>query len=658
MVAVPTRVRPFVYFVCAGGIFCLIAGMLPWRASSDVWLFISYLVLTALASGLSAVLPGSEGTVSVSFVFFLIGICTLTLSETLALALFATAVQCFWRKKRLHFIHFAFNLSQVALAITAADWIYNLFIIRSWSGRAPIALLITAIVFFLFNSTPVATVVALTSGTSIYKQWSGYVWTFPYYLVGAAIAGVIQLLNRIAGWEVSILLIPAIYAVYRSFRTQLGRWEDEKRHLQDMAALNMRTIETLALAIEAKDHTTGDHLQRVRVYALELAKDLGLSTSETEALKAASVLHDIGKLAVPEHIISKPGKLTPEEFDKMKVHPIVGAEILEQVHFPYPVAPIVRSHHEKWDGSGYPDGLSGDEIPIGARILSAVDCLDALASDRQYRPALPLDEAMDKVESESGKAFDPRVVAALKARYIELEQLAKAQEPEERPKLSTDVKVHRGAAPDAGFGVSTPATGTSHAALVSAPSNGTNATLFLETFMRLSGESLTPEEQFSAAAVDLARLVPYDGLALFAGDDSVLRPCFVLGYNARQLSSLRIRRGKGLAGWVAETGNPIVNGNPAVEPGFASPKKSLQLRSALAIPVEHNGSVVGVLALYRRDSEAFAAEDLRLVQAAGANLSSAFYAFLEQRPSRRRNAAHPEFALRDAGVSLSSAIRK
>jgi len=134
------------------------------------------------------------------------------------------------------------------------------------------------------------------------------------------------------------------------------------------------------------------------------------------------VLHDIGKLAVPEHIISKPGKLTPEEFEKMKIHPIVGAEILEQVDFPYPVVPIVRAHHEKWDGSGYPNGLVGEAIPIGARILAAVDCLDALASDRQYRRALPLNEAMDKVASEAGSSFDPRVVGILQRRYVELEK--------------------------------------------------------------------------------------------------------------------------------------------------------------------------------------------------------------------------------------------
>src|SRR4029078_3123058 len=186
-------------------------------------------------------------------------------------------------------------------------------------------------------------------------------------------------------------------------------------------------------------------------YAREIARELGLSREQQEALQAASILHDIGKLAVPEHIISKPGRLTPEEFDKMKIHPIVGAEILERVQFPYPVSPIVHAHHEKWDGSGYPDGISGEEIPIGARILSAVDCLDALASDRQYRRALPLDEAMAHVVRESGKAFDPRVVGALQARYIELEHLARSQKTEERPKLSLDVKVERAPAPDAGF---------------------------------------------------------------------------------------------------------------------------------------------------------------------------------------------------------------
>src|SRR5260221_10836147 len=219
-----------------------------------------------------------------------------------------------------------------------------------------------------------------------------------------------------------------------------------------MPGLNMRTIEPLSLAIEANDHTTGDHLQRVRVYALELGKDLGLSPLEMEALRAASVLHDIGKLAVPEHIISKPGKLTPEEFEKMKVHPVVGAEILDQVRFPYPVAPIVRSHHEKWDGSGYPLGIVGEAIPIGARIISAVDCLDALASDRQYRRAMPLDKALAIVVSESGKSFDPKIVEIIERRAGELEKKARAESAGEAPvKLSKDLKIERGLGPGWGL---------------------------------------------------------------------------------------------------------------------------------------------------------------------------------------------------------------
>src|SRR5437868_4795440 len=243
-------------------------------------------------------------------------------------------------------------------------------------------------------------------------------------MVGAATAGLIHFLNAHIGWQSSLLVLPPIYLMYRSYRLYLGKLENEKRHAVEVSKIHLRTIEALALAIEAKDATTHEHLQRVRVYAMELAKELGLNEDETEALQAASVLHDIGKLAVPEHIISKPGKLTPEEFEKMKIHPIIGAEILEQVEFPYPVVPIVRAHHEKWDGSGYPNGLQGEAIPIGARILATVDCLDALASDRQYRRALPLHEAMARVVSEAGKSFDPRVVEILQRRYVELEKLA------------------------------------------------------------------------------------------------------------------------------------------------------------------------------------------------------------------------------------------
>ena len=608
MSAIPGRARPFVCFVCAAGALCLLAGLLPWHSSHSL-LFLSYLLLTIVASLLKSVLPGSDGTVSVVFVFFLVGICNMTLSETMVLAAVATVVQCFWHaRNRLSYIHFAFNLAQLALAITASYWTYILLFSHVFHSKAPLPLLVSAIVFFMFNSIPVATVVALAENISIIEKWDrSYSWTFPYYLIGAAIAGLIQFVNRLAGWEMSFLVLPAVYVIYRSYCMHLGRWEDEKRHLEDLASLNMRTIETLALAIEAKDHTTGDHLQRVRVYAMELGKDLGLSPSEMQALQAASVLHDIGKLAVPEAIISKPGKLTPEEFEKMKIHPIVGAEIVEQVRFPYPVAPIVHAHHEKWDGSGYPDGISGEAIPIGARILSAVDCLDALASDRQYRRALPLDEAMAHVARESGKAFDPRVVAALQARYRELEHLARSQKPEERPKLSLDIKVERGAAPDAGFAAS------------GAPSSQAQSGLNLIDVLSRTEEPLTLDETLSAAVLRLRHLVPFDALAVFVVQGDFLVPRFAMGENVRDLASLRIRNGQGLAGWVAETGNYIINGNPKVEPGLEG-SRSFALCSALAVPLSTAGHTVGVLSVYALQPDAFTSENLNVLQASAHQL--------------------------------------
>src|SRR4029077_923205 len=390
---------------------------------------------------------------SVNFLFTLLGILELSLPETLLIGLASTLAQFYWRPaRRPKFIQLFFNVSQVTVSSAAAYSAYQLVATHILHGPGPLALLVAAITHFAFNSTAMSGIIGLTESKPVSKVWTeSYLWSFPYYMVGAAIAGLVHFLNGHVGWQSSLLVLPPIYLMYRSYRLYLGKLETEKRHAEQVSSLHLRTIEALALAIEAKDQTTGEHLQRVRVYAMELAKELRLSGDDTEALRAASVLHDIGKLAVPEHIISKPGKLTPEEFEKMKIHPIVGAEILEQVHFPYPVVPIVRAHHEKWDGSGYPYGLTGEDIPIGARILSAVDCLDALASDRQYRRALPLGDAMKVVISESGKAYDPRIVELLGKHYVELERLAKEQPFQAPVKLSTDIKVERGLAPDAGF---------------------------------------------------------------------------------------------------------------------------------------------------------------------------------------------------------------
>src|SRR3984885_14953223 len=584
--------------------------------SKNIAEFICYLGIAILASRLKVNLPGITGTLSVNFLFILVGVLDLSFSETLILGAVAMIAQGFY-PDRLRPVQVTFNVCTGAVSTSLAYMIFNGAWPNRLVGSAPLLLGAAAIVYFIANAGVIAAVISLTEGRPLYKILVDcYFWSFPYYLVGAGIAGAISWLNHRFNWETSLLLVPAVYLIYRSYRLYLGKLEDEKRHVEEMASLHLRTIEALALAIEAKDQTTHDHLQRVRVYAVEVAKELGVSDDEMQAVHAAALLHDIGKLAVPEHIISKPGRLTLEEFEKMKIHPVVGAEILERVRFPYPVVPIVRAHHEKWDGSGYPAGLKGTEIPIGARILSAVDYLDALASDRQYRRALPLEEVMQRLGAEAGTSFDPKVVDILKKRYLSLERMAAAQfNGEVNPTLSTDLKIERGLAPAAGFENISVKDGSGHEAtfLSSIAAARQEAQTLFELSQDL-GASLSLVETLSVFSVKLRSLVPYDAIAIYVRRDDELIPGYVNGDNFRLFSSLRIPLGQGLSGWVAHNKKPIINGNPSVEPGYLNdPTKFSTLRSALAIPLEGVAGVIGGLALYRGERDAFTSDNLRIL---------------------------------------------
>jgi len=415
-------------------------------------------------------------------------------------------------------------------------------------------------------------------------------------------------------------VLPVLYVVYRSHNLYVTRLEearkraDEQRaHAQQFAALQRRTVETLALAVEAKDPDTRWHLERVETYAVEVGRDLGLSETEMEALRAAALLHDVGKIAVPEYIVSKPGRLTPEEFEKMKTHTVVGARIVEQIRFPWPVAPIVRAHHEKWDGSGYPDGLSGEQIPLGARILGAVDCLDALTSDRPYRRALPLDEAMRVIRSESGRSYDPRVVDMLSRRWVELARLARTGGNVET-QLATDVRIARGEAPAAGFQPVNDDLLSLREAIDTAAQR--------ELSMLLAALAGNTESSLAVVRRMLPDVLPCAAMALYLRFGEHLRPAVVEGDRFRPCLDCDMAVGEGLSGWVAESGQSILNGNPWVEPGYLrNPAAFGVLQSALAIPLETSAGILGVLALYRENRDAFSAADLTLLCSIGAALA-------------------------------------
>jgi diguanylate cyclase (GGDEF)-like protein/putative nucleotidyltransferase with HDIG domain len=618
----PVGAKAFIGLVVFAGTATLLYGAIH-QSSKNIAEFICYLGIAILASRLKVTLPGITGTLSVSFLFILVGILELSFSETLILGAVSMLAQCLY-PDRPKAIQVTFNICAGSVSTALAYVVYHDPLSNTLLDNHPLLLLVAASTYFIANAGSIAAVISLTERRALRKILVDcYFWSFPYYLVGAGVAGVIAWFNHTFNWETSLLLVPVVYLIYRSYRLYLGKLEDEKRHVEEMANLHLRTIEALALAIEAKDQTTHDHLQRVRVYAIEVAKELGMKGSELEALHAAALLHDIGKLAVPEHIISKPGRLTPEEFEKMKIHTLVGAEILERVRFPYPVVPIVRAHHEKWDGTGYPMGLKATEIPLGARILSAVDYLDALASDRQYRRALPLQEVMQQLSAESGKAFDPKVVQVLEKRYRHLENLALARSTNDvNSPLSTEIRIERGPAPDAGFEkVAQESTGHETTFLSSIAAARQEAQSLFELSQDL-GASLSLGETLSVFSVKLKPMVPYDAIAIYILRADELVPEYVNGDNYRLFSSLRIPLGQGLSGWVAQNRKPIVNGNPSVEPGYLNdPTKFSTLSSALAVPLEGVAGIIGVLALYRGERDAFTTDHLRILLAVSSKMA-------------------------------------
>ena len=252
-----------------------------------------------------------------------------------------------------------------------------------------------AISYFAINTLLIAGAMAAERGSAAVKMWRRNLPAVSVnYFVGGFIA--MFVVSYIDEVNVAVLgiVIPVLLVSYLTLRTSIGRLEDANRHVSQISELYLSTIEALAMAVDAKDQITHGHIRRVQVFATQLAQRLGVhDDAQLRAIETAALLHDMGKLAIPEFILNKPGKLTVAEFEKMKRHADIGADLLSSISFPYPVIPIVRHHHENWNGTGYPSKIAGHDIPLGARILSVVDCFDALTSDRPYRPRMSDEES-------------------------------------------------------------------------------------------------------------------------------------------------------------------------------------------------------------------------------------------------------------------------
>src|SRR5262249_41291924 len=272
--------------------------------------------------------------------------------------------------------------------------------------RLALALGLIPIVNYSVHSALGASSYALSHRKNVVRVWvDNYLWTAPAFFIGALAAGIVARAIAFFGFFSFVLAVPILAISYVICRIYIGKVESSHEHIEKLTRLHLATIETLTMAIDAKDPVARGHIQRVRLLAEGLARAVDYPEEQMEGLKAAALLHDIGKLAVPEHILSKPAKLTPAEYSKITVHPVVGADILSNVEFPYEVVPIVKHHHEKYDGSGYPDRLAGKQIPLGARILTVVDCYEALTTTRSYRARFSQSEAIEMMKNECGVTF-------------------------------------------------------------------------------------------------------------------------------------------------------------------------------------------------------------------------------------------------------------
>jgi len=462
--------------------------------------------------------------------------------------------------------------------------------------------------FFLANSVLIATAISLCSNASFFDTWrKNYASLAMDFIVFACAAALIVFLIPGHGPVLSLLLLPIAGAIWKINKVTRAKAIEASEHLQEQEQLYFRTVETLALAVDAKDQTTYGHIRRVRAYALGLAKLCGVTDSnELKAIETGSLLHDIGKLAIEDYILNKPGRLSKREFEKMKMHATAGDEILQQVQFPFPVARCVRHHHERWDGMGYPDGLKGDEIPLGSRILAIADAFDAIRSTRPYKPAFGIDDSVELLRAQAGSNYDPGLIELFISHIDELETAA-----DEAAKNISELSFRKyfesiedaAGRPDA-LPLDEVASPTSSEELV-----------HLMEFCGGVGRSLSLTDALPIVGRRLKQIVPYDVCAFFTcRDNDSVRAEYACGEFAASLQGMNIGLGKGISGWVAAYKRPMLNTGPALEFQGITTGDFTPLKDALVVPLVQEGECLGTISLYACEPLVYSQTHLSLLQ--------------------------------------------
>jgi putative nucleotidyltransferase with HDIG domain len=595
------------------------------------WLILA--ILTLLTGSFTVKIPSVQAHLSVSEAFVFASVLMFGASAGAITVLLECLVILFWMTPKGQPTHrVLFNMAAPAVSIWLSAQIF--FVI---GGIPPLAqrstslpelfipLLVFTSLYFLLNSWLVAIAVGVETRRPASRIWrDNFPWLSVNYFSGASVAALIATYTTQLEASTLVVIVPLLVVSYLTFRTAMGRMDDTNKHLRELNRLHLSTIETLAMAIDAKDQITHGHIRRVQTYAVGLAKKVGVSDPILiRAIEAAALLHDTGKLAVPEYILNKPGRLTGAEFEKMKVHASVGADILSSIEFPYPVVPIVRHHHENWDGTGYPAGLKGTDIPMGARILSVVDCFDALTSDRPYRPRLSDADAVDILLERRGFMYDPLIVDTFIRVYEEL-----------APQLQTNTGA------DAALNEITSAAiqkGDLNRGL-DIGSSVPPTTLSMHQLNDVRSLEVRIDNSASALATTIREAIPCALVVFFAYDDSTdeIVATHAAGEGFLGVQGLRMQLGERLSGWVAANRQSIVNSDAVLDLGDHARSVVPPLRTCLSTPILVNDRLAGVLTLYAVEAGRFTEDDSRLLARAAEQVGLAMRATLTQEEPRRR----------------------
>jgi putative nucleotidyltransferase with HDIG domain len=586
--------------------------------------WVAFSLLTFASGVFTLKIPSIDALLSVSEIFAFS--CVLLYGPELG-AITVTIDALLLSLRREHGAVFTvFNVGNLTLSVWSSGALFFLA-----AGIAPLAesrtpagglilpLGILAATYFLINSGLTAAIVAAEARRPPLRVWREHFLPLaPTYAAGASVALLLVVALRQVHFSVIALILPLLLISYLTMRSSFGRLEDSKRHVEKLNRMYLSTVETLATAIDAKDEVTHGHIRRVQAAAVGLAKELGITDDMTlRAIEAAALLHDTGKIAVPEHILNKPGKLTAAEFEKMKLHAPIGAEILSSIDFPYPVVPIVRHHHENWDGTGYPDGLRGLEIPIGARILSVVDCFDALTSDRPYRARMPDEAAVQILKDRRGTMYDAEIVDCFIAAHTRL--------------MPSETVVHPAA--KAVGGARSRDRAQPPQTVPAAPSGDSAVSeelLGVSSLARAVGGEANVGDVGALSWMMLKQMLPSAAMGLFVPEETndTVVGSFAVGAHAARIRGLSTSPGDGVVGWVAAHRRAAVNAEPALDFGRQATTLDPPLLSSLVVPLVHDGVLVAVLSVYATTRGAYTDDHARLFDLLAPKLAASVAAAL------------------------------